>query len=156
MRERRALVVFLLLAGVFVAGLLLAERRKSAVSADRVEAEMEATVAADSVRLFEFDPNTVEYADLRRLGLSSRMAVSLLKYRAAGKNQANHGKPERDNEPVPHEHDGRSTEHRQHHGQNELQQIRRVAQNGLRIILIDMGHFYGLLKSTFRDIPDPE
>ena len=63
MRERRALVVFLLLAGVFVAGLLLAERRKSAVSADRVEAEMEATVAADSVRLFEFDPNTVEYAD---------------------------------------------------------------------------------------------
>ena len=65
-RERRALVVFLLLAGVFVAGLLLAERRKSAVSADRVEAEMEATVAADSVRLFEFDPNTVEYADLRR------------------------------------------------------------------------------------------
>ena len=46
---------------------------------------MEATVAADSVRLFEFDPNTVEYADLRRLGLSSRMAVSLLKYRAAGK-----------------------------------------------------------------------
>lgn len=70
--------------------------------------------------------------------------------------QANHGKPERDNESVPHEHDGRSTEHRQHHGQNELQQIRRVAQNGLRIILIDMGHFYGLLKSTFRDIPDPE
>ena len=62
MRERRALVVFLLLAGVFVAGLLLAERRESAVSADRVEAEMEATVAADSVRLFEFDPNTVEYA----------------------------------------------------------------------------------------------
>ena len=52
MRERRALVVFLLLAGVFVAGLLLAERRESAVSADRVEAEMEATVAADSVRLF--------------------------------------------------------------------------------------------------------
>lgn len=84
-RERRALVVFLLLAGVFVTGLLLAERRKSAVSADRAEAEMEATVAADSVRLFEFDPNTVEYADLRRLGLSSRMAVSLLKYRAAGK-----------------------------------------------------------------------
>lgn len=84
-RERRALVVFLLLAGVFVAGLLLAERRESAVSADRAEAEMEATVAADSVRLFEFDPNTVEYADLRRLGLSSRMAVSLLKYRAAGK-----------------------------------------------------------------------
>ena len=84
-RERRALVVFLLLAGVFVAGLLLAERRESAVSADRAEAEMEATVAADSVRLFEFDPNTVEYADLRRLGLTSRMAVSLLKYRAAGK-----------------------------------------------------------------------
>ena len=85
MRERRALVVFLLLAGVFVAGLLLAERRESAVSADRVEAEMEATVAADSVRLFEFDPNTVEYADLRRLGLTSRMAVSRSEERRVGK-----------------------------------------------------------------------
>lgn len=83
-RERRALVVFLLLAGLFVVGLLLAERRESAVSAERAEVEME-TVAADSVTLFQFDPNTVDYADLRRLGLTSRMAVSLLKYRAAGK-----------------------------------------------------------------------
>ena len=33
-RERRALVVFLLLAGVFVAGLLLAERRETAGIAD--------------------------------------------------------------------------------------------------------------------------
>ncbi|CDE66059.1 competence protein ComEA helix-hairpin-helix repeat region [Alistipes putredinis CAG:67] len=45
MRERRALVVFLLLAGVFVAGLLLAERRKSAGSADRGGAGQEATGA---------------------------------------------------------------------------------------------------------------
>ena len=84
-RERRALVVFLLLAGVFVAGLLLAERRKSAVSADRVEAEMEATVAADSVRLFEFDPNTVDYRALRRLGFTKQDAAGVLRYRAAGK-----------------------------------------------------------------------
>ena len=63
--------------------------------------------------------------------------------------QANHGKPERDNEPVPHEHDGCSTEHRQHHGQNELQQIRRVAQNGLRIILIVLRNLYSFFYCYF-------
>lgn len=83
--ERRGLVIFLLLAGVFVAGLLLAERRERTAVARETEAEMEEAAAADSVCLFAFDPNRVGYADLRKLGLSSRLAVSLLKYRAAGK-----------------------------------------------------------------------
>ncbi len=40
---------------------------------------------ADSVERFAFDPNTVTYEELRRLGLSKTEAVSLIKYRAAGK-----------------------------------------------------------------------
>lgn len=84
-RERRALVVFLLLAGLFVLGLLLAERRESGMSAERTQRQMETVADPDSTTLFAFDPNTVEYADLRRLGLTSRVAVSLLKYRTSGK-----------------------------------------------------------------------
>ena len=49
----------------------------------RVEAEMEER--ADTVVMQPFDPNTVDYDGLRRLGLTKHEAVSLLKYRAAGK-----------------------------------------------------------------------
>ena len=49
----------------------------------RVEAEMEER--ADTVVMRPFDPNTVDYDGLRRLGLTKHEAVSLLKYRAAGK-----------------------------------------------------------------------
>ena len=48
-------------------------------------AGMEMEGRADSVDLRPFDPNTVDYDGLRRLGLSKHEAVSLLKYRAAGK-----------------------------------------------------------------------
>lgn len=82
-RERRALVVFVALGGLFLLGLLLVERRDREEAARRTGRRMEAV--GDSVRRFEFDPNTVEYADLRRLGLSERAAVGLLRYRAAGK-----------------------------------------------------------------------
>ncbi len=40
---------------------------------------------ADSVEMSHFDPNTATLDDLRRLGLTKHEAVSLLKYRAAGK-----------------------------------------------------------------------
>lgn len=83
LRERRALVVFVALGGLFLLGLLLVERREREAAARRTGRRMEAV--SDSVRRFEFDPNTVEYADLRRLGLPARVAVGLLKYRAAGK-----------------------------------------------------------------------
>ena len=82
-RERRALVVFVSLGGLFLLGLLLVERRDREEAARRTARRMEAV--GDSVRRFAFDPNTVEYADLRRLGLPERVAVGLLRYRAAGK-----------------------------------------------------------------------
>lgn len=84
-RERRALLLFLSLAGLFLLGLLLGQRREQRLATDKSTRLVEAKAESDSVILFEFDPNTVEYGDLRRLGLTSQQAVSLLKYRAAGK-----------------------------------------------------------------------
>lgn len=84
-RERRALLLFLSLAGLFLLGLLLGQRREQRLAADKSTRQMEAKAESDSVTLFEFDPNTVSYEELRRLGLSSQQAVSLLKYRASGK-----------------------------------------------------------------------
>lgn len=54
-------------------------------AARRAEAEMEEALPADSVVMSHFDPNTASLDDLRRLGLTKHEAVSLLKYRAAGK-----------------------------------------------------------------------
>lgn len=82
-REMRGLLLFLPLAGLLVLGLLLVKRRPEPRVAETLSAQMEER--PDSVRLFRFDPNTADYEELRRLGLSKHEAVSLLKYRAAGK-----------------------------------------------------------------------
>ena len=39
----------------------------------------------DTVTLFEFDPNTVEFFDLCRMGFSRNQALSIIKYRERGK-----------------------------------------------------------------------
>ena len=82
-REIRAVAVFLPLAGVLVLGIVLVRPKADPAAALRVEAEMEER--ADTVVMRPFDPNTVDYDGLRRLGLTKHEAVSLLKYRAAGK-----------------------------------------------------------------------
>ena len=82
-REIRAIAVFLPLAGLLVLGFVLVRPKADPSAALRVEAEMEER--ADTVVMRPFDPNTVDYDGLRRLGLSKHEAVSLLKYRAAGK-----------------------------------------------------------------------
>lgn len=82
-REIRAVAVFLPLAGLLIVGIVLLRPKADPAAALRVEAEMETRV--DSVDLRPFDPNTVDYDALRQLGLSKHEAVSLLKYRAAGK-----------------------------------------------------------------------
>lgn len=82
-REIRAVAVFLPLAGLLVLGLLLVRPKADPAAALRAEAEMEER--ADTVVMRPFDPNTVDYDGLRRLGLTKHEAVSLLKYRAAGK-----------------------------------------------------------------------
>ena len=82
-REIRGLVLFLPLAGLLVLGVLLLRPKPSPEAAGALTAELEER--ADTIELFRFDPNTVGYEELRRLGLSKYEAVSLLKYRAAGK-----------------------------------------------------------------------
>lgn len=82
-REIRAIAVFLPLAGLLVLGVVLVRPKADPAAALRAEAEMEER--ADTLVMRPFDPNTVDYEGLRRLGLSKHEAVSLLKYRAAGK-----------------------------------------------------------------------
>lgn len=82
-RERLALLAFLPLAGLFVLLCLLIKPRPRPEEAAALQRQMECR--ADTVVRFAFDPNTVEYDDLRRLGLTAREAAGLLRYRAAGK-----------------------------------------------------------------------
>ncbi len=82
-REIRAAAIFLPLAGLLILALLLVRPKADPEAARRAEAAMEQR--ADSTRLAPFDPNTADRDELLRLGLSNYEAVSLLKYRAAGK-----------------------------------------------------------------------
>lgn len=82
-RERRGLMAFLPLAGLFLLGLLLTKPRTSPEEADLMTRERETPV--DSVVRFPFDPNTASYAELRRLGLTKTQAIALINYRANGK-----------------------------------------------------------------------
>ena len=82
-REIRAIAVFLPLAGLLIMALVLVRPSADPEAARRAEAAME--IRRDSTVLRHFDPNTATLDDLLRLGLSKHEAVSLLKYRAAGK-----------------------------------------------------------------------
>ena len=82
-REIRAVAVFLPLAGLLVAALVLVRPKADPEAARRAEAAMEER--RDSVELHPFDPNTADFEELLGLGLSKYEAVSLLKFRAAGK-----------------------------------------------------------------------
>ncbi|MCD8033901.1 MAG: helix-hairpin-helix domain-containing protein [Alistipes sp.] len=82
-REIRAIAVFLPLAGLLITALVLVRPSANPEAARRAEAAME--IRRDSTALRPFDPNTATLDDLLGLGLSKHKAVSLLKYRAAGK-----------------------------------------------------------------------
>ena len=82
-REIRAIAVFLPLAGLLITALVLVRPSADPEAARRAEAAME--IRRDSTALRPFDPNTATLDDLLGLGLTKHEAVSLLKYRAAGK-----------------------------------------------------------------------
>ena len=82
-REIRAVAIFLPLAGLLITALVLVRPSANPEAARRAEAAIE--IRRDSVELRHFDPNTATLDDLLELGLSKHEAVSLLKYRAAGK-----------------------------------------------------------------------
>lgn len=77
-RERLALLAFLPLAGLFALLCLLLEPRPRPEEAAALQRDLESR--ADSASLFPFDPNTADYAALRRLGLTAREAAGLLRY----------------------------------------------------------------------------
>lgn len=82
-REIRAIAVFLPLAGLLITALVLVRPSADPEAARRAETAME--IRRDSTALRPFDPNTATLDDLLGLGLTKHEAVSLLKYRAAGK-----------------------------------------------------------------------
>ena len=76
--DRRTLVLLLPLLVLAVAAFLL--EPKTPRSGAPPDAAKEAPP-----ELFEFDPNTVDYRALRRLGFTKQDAAGVLRYRAAGK-----------------------------------------------------------------------
>lgn len=82
-REIRAAAIFLPLAILTIAGLALLRSRVDPDLARQVETLMETPrPAADPA---PFDPNTVDFEELLRLGLTKSQAVTLLHYRASGR-----------------------------------------------------------------------
>ncbi len=86
-RQVRGLLATLPLIGLFVLGALLArgplfKSRNEKILAAADSAWAEVPMAAEP---FKFDPNTVTYTELRRLGVDKNVAANLLHYRAAGK-----------------------------------------------------------------------
>lgn len=78
--DRRTLVLLLPLLLLAVAVFLLLEPKTSR------DAAPESVVSqSGAAELFEFDPNTVDYRALRRLGFTKQDAAGVLRYRAAGK-----------------------------------------------------------------------
>lgn len=94
-RERRAVLLLLPLLGALVWLVSETLRPRFGDSAPRLgdtlaEEEKHPAGGADTagvrrLRLFRFDPNTVTYEELRRLGIAPRTAAGIVKYRTAGK-----------------------------------------------------------------------
>lgn len=96
-REIRGLLVFLPLAAIGIAALMLAKPKNDPEEALRVERQIDTCSytspdfrgktepAERTLQLRPFDPNTVSYEELLAMGFTKSEAVSLLKYRAAGK-----------------------------------------------------------------------
>ena len=73
---------------LLTAGCVLAWRISYPPTSSESIAKLEAaidTLANGATELFEFDPNTVEFFDLCRLGFSRGEALSIIKYRERGK-----------------------------------------------------------------------
>lgn len=79
----RALAVLVPLVLLLLLAVSLAERRPPEFDREALAAEWE--TASDSVSLHAFDPNTADVFELCALGLTRMQAVSIVKYRAAGK-----------------------------------------------------------------------
>ncbi len=82
-REIRAAAIFLPLAILLIAALALLRSKPDPEIARQAENEME--IRTPAPRPEPFDPNTADFDQLLRLGLTRSEAAALLSYRAAGK-----------------------------------------------------------------------
>ncbi len=80
-QQRRGVLYLLLIILVAVLVVDMYHRRAN----EQLPQSQQDIASTDSLYLFPFDPNTVTLKELRTLGLSKRLCVSLLRYRAAGK-----------------------------------------------------------------------
>ncbi len=82
-REARALVVFLPLMLIVVLIAAFVRHKPTLTATEELQREMEARDS--TAALHPFDPNSVQYEELRELGLTKYEAVSIIRYRKAGK-----------------------------------------------------------------------
>lgn len=82
-REIRAIAIFLPLALLALAALLLARPKEEPAPSERTEAQSEERT--ERIRPREFDPNTVTYEELREMGLTPNEAAGLIRYRSYDK-----------------------------------------------------------------------
>lgn len=96
-QDIRGLLLFLPLAAIAIAALMLAQPKNDPDKALRVEQEADSLeygpkrMYADNeptnrtLQLRSFDPNTVTYEELRTIGFTKKQAETFINYRAAGK-----------------------------------------------------------------------
>ncbi len=88
-REKRGVLYILLLILVAILCVDMAKRRsaerKGVVAVGSGYGSEKDSTETSSPTLFEFDPNSATLDELRRLGLSKRVAVSIIRWRSSGK-----------------------------------------------------------------------
>ncbi len=83
--EMRGVVTLLILMALLVGIRYLYDHIQATRDGQEVITQLNELYPRDSVTLVEFDPNTVDLASLRALGLTKSQAVSVIRYREAGK-----------------------------------------------------------------------
>ncbi len=84
-RTKQGILYLILISLVLIVAIDIAIDSRGDHASSSEEEEVLATEVSDSTYLFAFDPNTATLKELRTLGLSREAAVSIIRYRTAGK-----------------------------------------------------------------------
>ncbi|MFI3283039.1 MAG: helix-hairpin-helix domain-containing protein [Rikenellaceae bacterium] len=84
-QQKRGVLYILLLLLVVILCVDMAQKRSTERDISTPIGDTIIEPESDSIHLFEFDPNVATLKDLRSLGLSKREALSIIRYRSAGK-----------------------------------------------------------------------
>ncbi len=83
--QKRGIIVICVALILFIYGRAYLREDESKANIEALHEEYEERVEQDSIKIAPFDPNTVELAQLLEFGLSKYEALSIIRYRAAGK-----------------------------------------------------------------------